>query len=83
MAQFQESKSCKLRNMRVILCVIVSMVVFSPYLLIFNESDSFLPNLGGFIYCLILYMVRDTKVAKILSNWVQIANKDIERWMTK
>ena len=69
--------------MRVILCVFVGMVVFAPCLLIFNESDSFLPNLGGFLYAMILYMRRHTKVAKIACNWVQIANKDIERWIAK
>lgn len=69
--------------MRVILGVFVGMVVFAPCLLIFNESDSFLPNLIGFLYVMILYMVRHTKVAKIACNWVQKANKDIERWMLK
>lgn len=46
------------------ICLIACMVGFLPCLLILNESGSFLPNLAGFIYAVMLFIVCRTKVAK-------------------
>lgn len=65
--------------MKTILTVIVGMVVISPCLLILSESDDFKPNLGGFLWLIILCIVGRTKVGIWAINQVVQANKNIER----
>lgn len=68
---------------KTILTMIVACIVFFPCLLIFNESGNFLPNLGGFLYCAILYIALRTKVGKTALYWLENANKNIEYWLFK
>ena len=63
--------------------MIIAGIVFLPCFLIVNDSGNFLPNLLGFLYALILYISKDTKVAKKAINHVIQANKDIDLWMSK
>ena len=67
--------------MRTILTLIVGMVVISPCLLILNESGDFKPNLGGFLWLVILCIIGRTKVGNWAINQVVQANKNIERWL--
>lgn len=69
--------------MRTIATMIVGMVVLFPCLLIFNESGNILPNLAGFIYIAILYIIGRTKVGKKAIYEVIRANKKIEDYITK
>ena len=50
--------------MKSIIVYIVTMVILTPCLLIFNESNTILPNLIGFAYIGILLIVFRGKVAK-------------------
>lgn len=65
--------------MRTIITIICVYLVFLPCLLIFNESDTILPNLGGFIYMAILFIIGRTKVGKIALIEVKKLNEVIER----
>lgn len=67
--------------MRTIVTVVVGMVVISPCLLILSGSDDFKPNLGGFLWLMILCIVGRTKVGIWAINQVVQANKNIERWL--
>lgn len=67
--------------MRTLLTLLVGMIAVSPCLLIFNENGNIMPNLLGFSYLVILYIVRHTKVAKWAIKQVIQANKNIERWL--
>lgn len=69
--------------MKDILCLTACMVVFLPCLLILNESGSFLPNLTGFIYIAILFIVCRTKVAKKALKSAHKAYYRIECWLFK
>ena len=50
--------------MKAILTYIGAMIVLAPCLLVFNESNTILPNLIGFCYMGILLIVFRGKVAK-------------------
>lgn len=50
--------------MKAILTYIGAMIVLAPCLLVFNESNTILPNLIGFAYIGILLIVFRGKVAK-------------------
>ena len=50
--------------MKAILTYIGAMIVLAPCLLVFNESNTILPNLIGFAYIGILFIVSRGKVAK-------------------
>ena len=50
--------------MKSIIVYIAIMVILTPCLLIFNESNTILPNLIGFAYIGILFIVFRGKVAK-------------------
>ena len=50
--------------MKSIIVYIAIMVILTPCLLIFNESNTILPNLIGFTYVGILFIVFRGKVAK-------------------
>lgn len=50
--------------MKAILTYIGAMIVLAPCLLVFNESNTILPNLIGFAYISILLIVFRGKVAK-------------------
>lgn len=63
---------------RVMFVMIVSMVVISPCLLIFNESGNFLPNFVGFLWIVVLCIIGRTKVGKLAIREVEKANKLIE-----
>lgn len=67
--------------MRTIFTVIVGMVIISPFLLILNESGDFKPNLGGFLWLVILCIIGRTKVGIWAINQVVQANKNIEQWL--
>lgn len=47
-----------------IITYLVAIIVLLPCFLIFNESDTILPNLIGFAYVGILFIVFRRKVAK-------------------
>lgn len=63
------------------LCLIACMVALLPCLLILNESESFLPNLAGFIYAVILFLASRTKVAKNVFKHAYKANYKFECWL--
>lgn len=63
------------------LCLITCMVVMLPCLLILNESDSFLPNLAGFVYVGILFLVSRTKAAKNVLKHAYKAYNKFEYWL--
>ena len=50
--------------MKAIITYIVAIIVLLPCFLIFNESNTILPNLIGFTYVGILFIVFRGKVAK-------------------
>lgn len=43
---------------------LVTILLLLPILILFNEGDTFLPNLIGFVYLGILFIVLRGKVAK-------------------
>lgn len=63
------------------LCLIACMVALLPCLLILNESDSFLPNLTGFVYVGILFLISRTKVAKNVLKHAYKAYNKVECWL--
>lgn len=63
------------------LCLIACMVALLPCSLILNESDSFLPNLAGFIYAGMLFLVSRTKVAKNVLKHAYKANYKLGCWL--
>lgn len=63
------------------LCLIACMVAMLPCLLILNESGSVLPNLAGFIYVGILFLVSRTKVAKNVLKHAYKAYNSVECWL--
>lgn len=67
--------------MKDMLYVIASMVVILPCLLIFNESDTFVPNVIGFIWCFILIIISKTKVGNDAIKKIERVNKQVEKWL--
>ena len=50
--------------MKQILILAAAIVIFTPCLAVFNESDSFIPNIIGFIYIGFLVMCFRTKYGR-------------------
>ena len=50
--------------MKQILILAAAIVIFTPCLAVFNESDSFIPNIIGFIYIAFLAMCSRTKYGR-------------------
>lgn len=64
-----------------ILSMIVCVGACLPCLLIVSESDTFWPNLAGFIYVSILYFISRTKVAKNVLKHAYKANYKLGCWL--
>ena len=61
--------------MKAILTYIGAMIVLAPCLLVFNESNTILPNLIGLTYIIVLFIVLRGKVAKKAYKALLNANK--------
>lgn len=63
--------------MKAIITYIGAMIVLAPCFLIFNESSTILPNLIGFCYIGILFIVLRGKVAKKAYKAIIKANNNL------
>jgi hypothetical protein len=63
--------------MKAILTYIGAMIVLAPCLLVFNESNTILPNLIGFAYMGILFIILRGKVAKKAYKALTKANNSL------
>lgn len=63
--------------MKAILTYIGAMIVLAPCLLVFNESNTILPNLIGFCYIGILFVVLRGKIAKKAYKALTKANNSL------